>query len=162
MQRYVQFKYKIAVLLAIGLGVCAYAIFPKNADIKSAMETYSTTTNTISYMEDGQGSQLRIETTQEGNGAPAANGQTISVHYTGALTDGSVFDSSIPRGEPFELTLGAGQVIKGWDLGLVGMKVGEKRRLTIPPELGYGKQGFPPVIPANATLVFDVELLSIR
>lgn len=113
-------------------------------------------------MEEQQGAQLQIETTNVGTGVETKNGDKISVHYTGMLTDGKVFDSSIPRGEPFTLTLGAGQVIKGWDQGLVGMKVGEKRKLTIPSDLGYGRDGFPGVIPPNATLIFDVELISIK
>ncbi len=89
-------------------------------------------------------------------------GDVISVHYTGTLADGTKFDSSLDRGEPFTFTLGAGQVIKGWDEGLVGMKVGEKKKLVLPPELAYGKNGYPPVIPPNATLTFDVEIISIK
>jgi FKBP-type peptidyl-prolyl cis-trans isomerase FkpA len=104
---------------------------------------------------------LKSEDLVVGNGAEAASGKRVSVHYTGTLTDGSKFDSSLDRGTPFSFELGAGQVIKGWDQGVAGMKVGGKRRLTIPPELGYGARGFPPVIPANATLVFEVELLSV-
>ncbi|TYZ66329.1 hypothetical protein PybrP1_012483 [[Pythium] brassicae (nom. inval.)] len=89
-------------------------------------------------------------------------GDRLSMHYTGSLrTDGSVFDSSLPRNQPFDFTLGSGQVIKGWDQGLVGMCVGEKRKLTIPSNLGYGSHGSPPKIPGGATLVFDVELLKI-
>jgi FKBP-type peptidyl-prolyl cis-trans isomerase len=97
-----------------------------------------------------------------GTGAEAKPGQKVEVHYTGTLTNGSKFDSSLDRGKPFSFTLGAGQVIKGWDQGVAGMKVGGKRKLTIPADLGYGARGFPPVIPANATLVFEVELLAVR
>jgi peptidylprolyl isomerase len=96
-----------------------------------------------------------------GTGASPMKGQAIVVHYTGTLTDGSVFDSS-RTGDPFAFHFGAGEVIKGWDLGLAGMKVGGKRKLVIPPELGYGAEGSPPVIPANSTLVFEVELLEVR
>ena len=103
---------------------------------------------------------LKIEDQELGQGDEATAGKTVSVHYTGTLTDGSQFDSSIGRG-PFSFRLGGGQVIRGWDEGVVGMKVGGKRRLTIPPEMGYGARGFPPVIPANATLVFDIELLGV-
>ena len=96
-----------------------------------------------------------------GSKVTAKNGDSVTVHYTGRLTNGTVFDSSLDRGTPFTFTLGAGKVIKGWDQGILGMKVSEKKTLTIPPELGYGASGYPPVIPPNATLVFDVELISI-
>lgn len=105
---------------------------------------------------------MKIETTKEGSGVEIKNGQTAVVHYTGKLTDGTTFDSSVTRGTPFEFPLGAGMVIKGWDLGVLGMKVGEKRILTIPSELGYGARGAGAVIPPNATLVFEVELLAIK
>jgi FKBP-type peptidyl-prolyl cis-trans isomerase len=96
-----------------------------------------------------------------GNGATAVAGKPVKVHYTGWLTDGKKFDSSVDRGQPFGFTLGAGQVIKGWDEGVAGMKVGGKRQLRIPPELGYGSRGAGSVIPPNATLIFDVELLEV-
>lgn len=105
---------------------------------------------------------MKIETLKEGTGEVAKNGDTVSVDYTGTLEDGTKFDSSIDRGTPFSFTLGIGQVIKGWDLGVVGMKVGEKRKLTIPSELGYGASGAGGVIPPNATLIFEVELLGIN
>lgn len=96
-----------------------------------------------------------------GTGEVAKAGQTVSVHYTGWLENGTKFDSSVDRGQPFSFPLGAGRVIKGWDEGVQGMKVGGKRRLTIPANLGYGPRGAGGVIPPNATLVFDVELLGV-
>ena len=102
-----------------------------------------------------------VETLQKGQGDIATANQQISVHYEGKLPDGTVFDASRPRGQPFSFTLGKGQVIKGWDLGVEGMGIGEIRRLTIPPELGYGATGVGGVIPPNATLIFEVELLSV-
>ena len=97
-----------------------------------------------------------------GTGAEAKTGQTAVVHYTGWLTDGKKFDSSKDRGQPFSFPLGRGQVIKGWDEGVVGMKVGGKRELMIPPDLGYGARGAGGVIPPNATLKFEVELLDLK
>jgi FKBP-type peptidyl-prolyl cis-trans isomerase len=106
-------------------------------------------------------SELGIEELRAGTGAVAQAGQKVSVHYVGTLTSGSKFDSSRDRGKPFSFVLGAGQVIKGWDQGVAGMKVGELRKLTIPAHLGYGDRGFPPVIPPGSTLVFEVELLGV-
>lgn len=107
-------------------------------------------------------SGLIIEDITLGNGAEAAAGHTVSVHYTGWLTDGSQFDSSHDRDEAFAFRLGARQVISGWDEGVQGMRVGGVRKLTIPPELGYGRRGAGGVIPPDATLVFEVELLEVR
>ncbi|WKZ24381.1 MAG: FKBP-type peptidyl-prolyl cis-trans isomerase [Candidatus Dojkabacteria bacterium] len=103
-----------------------------------------------------------MKTVQEGTGEEGAkNGQTVSVHYTGRLKDGTKFDSSLDRNEPFSFTLGAGEVIQGWDLGVLGMKIGEKRELTIPASLGYGASGVGP-IPPNATLIFEVEMIQFE
>jgi FKBP-type peptidyl-prolyl cis-trans isomerase FkpA len=105
---------------------------------------------------------LQIQELAVGNGAEAKAGQKVSVHYTGWLTNGKKFDSSLDRGRPFEFKLGAGQVIKGWDQGVAGMKVGGKRKLTIPAELAYGNRDVGNgLIPANSTLVFEVELLGV-
>ena len=107
-------------------------------------------------------SGLKYEDIQPGAGAAAKSGQKAKVHYTGWLTNGQKFDSSKDRNDPFEFTLGAGQVIKGWDEGVAGMKVGGKRKLTIPAELGYGARGAGGVIPPNSELIFEVELLGVR
>ena len=107
-------------------------------------------------------SGLQFVEIEEGDGPVPQAGQTIVVHYTGWLEDGTKFDSSVDRGQPFEFTLGAGQVIAGWDEGLSTMKVGGKRQLILPSNLAYGERGHPPVIPPNAQLTFDVELLDIR
>ena len=104
---------------------------------------------------------LQIEELQVGTGAEAQSGQNVSVHYTGWLTDGTKFDSSVDRGKPFQFVIDGNMVIKGWDQGVKGMKVGGKRKLTIPPELGYGARGAGGVIPPNATLIFEVELLGV-
>jgi FKBP-type peptidyl-prolyl cis-trans isomerase FkpA len=106
-------------------------------------------------------SGLVIEELEAGSGATATKGKTVSVHYTGWLTDGKKFDSSKDRNDPFQFPLGAGHVIRGWDEGVQGMQEGGRRKLTIPPELGYGARGAGGVIPGNATLVFEVELLKV-
>lgn len=111
-------------------------------------------------MSESNPSGLIIEDLVVGSGAESAAGQRVTVHYTGWLTDGKKFDSSKDRNDPFRFRLGAGEVIRGWDQGVQGMKVGGTRKLTIPPEMGYGSRGAGGVIPPNATLVFEVELLA--
>lgn len=105
---------------------------------------------------------VKYETLKEGTGPVAHAGQQITIHYTGRLTDGTVFDSSYSRNAPLTRPIGLGELIRGWDEGIPGMKVGERRRLTIPSYLGYGVAGSPPKIPADATLIFDVELLGVK
>ncbi|MCA9366636.1 FKBP-type peptidyl-prolyl cis-trans isomerase [Candidatus Kaiserbacteria bacterium] len=105
---------------------------------------------------------MKIDDVTIGTGPAVENGDTVAVHYVGTLQDGTEFDSSVKRGTPFEFTVGAGQVIQGWEEGVVGMQVGGKRVLVIPPAMAYGEVGFPPVIPPSATLVFTIELLAIN
>ncbi|MFM7101426.1 MAG: FKBP-type peptidyl-prolyl cis-trans isomerase [Verrucomicrobiota bacterium] len=105
--------------------------------------------------------EVQIEKLVAGHGPSPAAGQPVTVHYTGWFTHGGKFDSSVDRDEPFTFVLGAGQVIAGWDIGVAAMQVGDKVRLTIPPELAYGRAGYPGAIPPNSTLIFEVELLSV-
>ena len=133
----------------------------KRTLIATALLLMGTTMSMVS--EGAAPAELQIEEIKVGTGDTAETGKTVSVHYTGWLTDGRKFDSSKDRGRPFEFPLGGGRVIKGWDEGVKGMKVGGIRKLTIPPEMGYGARGAGGgVIPPNATLVFEVELLKIN
>ena len=137
----------------IALGIFAYFIFGLNGRANTATTTAEKQVVTSE--------KLQIKDEKEGTGAAVKTGDTVVIHYTGTLTDGTKFDSSYDREKPFETQIGVGAVIKGWDEGVVGMKVGGKRKLTIPPSLGYGDQANGK-IPANSTLVFDVELVEIK
>jgi FKBP-type peptidyl-prolyl cis-trans isomerase FkpA len=140
----------VSFLVVIGL-VLMVVFSPSNNDQN----------NLENNMNENNQEGLIIETLQEGEGVAVENGQTAVMHYTGTFVDGTKFDSSLDRGEPFPFVLGAGRVIEGWDKGVLGMKVGEKRRLTISPELGYGPNDYGP-IPGGSTLIFEVELLDIQ
>ncbi len=136
----------------------------QNVGINSDASSTLTTNNNMNQNTNNASSTggLIIKDVVIGTGAVAKNGNLVSVQYTGKFADGKVFDSSVPRGQPIDFVLGSGMVIKGWDQGILGMKVGGKRTLTIPPELGYGVNGYPPVIPGNSTLYFDVELVGVK
>ena len=134
----------------------------ENASENAPAEQEATPQESTAATSTGDVTELVIEDVVVGTGAEAKAGDTVTVHYTGWLTDGTKFDSSVDAGQPFEFPLGQGYVIKGWDEGVAGMKVGGVRKLTIPPDMGYGAQGAGGVIPPNATLVFEVELLAVN
>ena len=146
------------ILIRFACAVLALAIVAAAMPLRRA----DAAANQVIEMPNG----LKYTDTKTGDGATATSGNKVSVHYTGWLYNngakGAKFDSSVDRGQPFQFTLGAHQVIAGWDEGVAGMKVGGKRTLIIPPELGYGSRGAGGVIPANATLMFDVELLGVQ
>jgi peptidylprolyl isomerase len=143
----------LAVLAAIGLAVGCGGNKSASSSTSAPLKVTGPPTTTASG--------LQYWDVVPGTGATAMPGNVVKVHYSGFLTTGAKFDSSRDRGEPFTFPLGAGQVIRGWDEGVAGMKVGGQRQLRIPPELGYGAAGAPGAIPPNATLIFDVELLDV-
>ena len=141
------------ILLLLSLLVFAAALFSQSSSTGPTKVTGDPVTTK---------SGLKYYDIKAGTGETATSGKTVRVHYTGWLTNGKKFDSSVDRNQPFEFGLGRGMVIKGWDEGVAGMKIGGKRQLHIPPELGYGARGAGGVIPPNATLIFDVELLGVK
>ena len=147
----------IAVLIGIALlGVFVYFTFGFYQGPTTAAPVSGPVKQTAQ-----QATELKIEDTKEGTGPAVKSGDLIVIHYKGTLADGTTFDSSYDRGEPFETTIGTGQVIEGWDKGIIGLKVGGKRKLTIPPTMGYGDRAAGS-IPPNSTLIFEVELLEIK
>lgn len=162
----------VALAVAVALGFLAFGtpiLSSISGTTAADVNTVGTTTSSSELPMDlslAAGEQLPTELVATdvvvGSGPEATPGQMVTVHYVGALPDGTVFDASTNRGQPFTFQLGAGQVIRGWDEGVAGMKVGGKRRLVIPPDMAYGSQAVGGVIPANATLLFEVELLAVQ
>jgi FKBP-type peptidyl-prolyl cis-trans isomerase len=153
---------RYVAVIAIVIALTAIFLIAQSATKKSAASNTSSPTKVI-----GEGVKMPSGLTywdiRVGNGETAKEGSRVLVHYTGWLTDGKKFDSSVDAGQPFKFTIGNGEVIKGWEEGIAGMRVGGKRQLRIPPELGYGAQGTPDgPIPPNATLIFDVKLLGVQ
>lgn len=148
----------IALSLVLGLAACGSEPAPEEPDEPAAEAPAGDCEEGVVETDSG----LQYEDLECGDGDEAQRGDSVVVHYTGTLEDGTKFDSSLDRGQPFTFTIGAGQVIQGWEEGIAGMRIGGKRKLTIPPDLAYGKAGRPPVIPRNATLIFEVSLVDIQ
>jgi FKBP-type peptidyl-prolyl cis-trans isomerase len=155
----------VVALAMLFLGPNLFAPFsPQQAEpeMASSTLTFATTTMEQQPLPEELPTELSGSDSVTGTGAEAVAGSRVTVNYVGMLPDGTVFDASARHGQPFTFTLGAGEVIQGWDMGVAGMKVGGQRRLIVPPAFGYGAQGIPGVIPANATLIFDVELVAVQ
>jgi FKBP-type peptidyl-prolyl cis-trans isomerase len=151
---------KYVAAIAILLALTAVFVLAQSAAKKSATDTSAPTKVTGDGVKTASG--LVYWDIRVGNGEVAKEGSRVRVHYTGWLTTGKKFDSSVDGGKPFDFTIGNGEVIKGWEEGVAGMRVGGKRQLRIPPALAYGAAGYPGAIPANATLIFDVQLLGVQ
>lgn len=155
--------YVLVLLIALGVGGGIYAFSTKSQQEGMVLATATPAgqdlpdSSKLTTVEE-----LKKEDIKVGTGAEAVTGKLVTVHYTGTLTDGTKFDSSLDRGQPFSFTIGQGDVIQGWDLGVAGMKVGGKRKLTIPSDMAYGDAGVPGAIPGGATLVFEIELLKVE
>lgn len=146
--------------LIISLFVVTLGLSSFGADVQKKETPKKETSKKVEATKEP--TETQIVDVVKGNGPEAKPGKMVTVHYTGKLTNGTKFDSSLDRNSPFSFQLGAKQVITGWEKGVAGMKVGGKRKLTIPSNEGYGERGAPPVIPPNSTLVFDVELLDVK
>ncbi len=153
-------KFIIVLIILIVIVIGIYFVAQNGSKTSGAALSQSSSQNKENSINNNK--EMKIETLQEGSGDAVKSGDTITVNYVGTLENGTKFDSSIDRGQPFQFTPGQNSVIQGWELGVIGMKVGEKRKLTIPPELAYGSQGAGGVIPPNATLTFEIDLLSIN
>lgn len=164
----IKFNWKniFVVLVFVAIVIAGFAYISSGTEGGSAEEANpqsfeENAEGGVEGLQDNTGGDLQTEDLVVGTGDEAAPGKTVTVNYKGTLTDGTQFDSSYDRGEPFSFNLGSGSVIQGWDIGVAGMKVGGKRKLTIPPRLGYGERGTGG-IPPNSTLVFEVELLKVE
>jgi len=152
-------KKLLKIIIIVIILIFGYQLFSRPPSSPAYTDTNPLS---ISSTNNSNMDKLIIEDLKIGTGSEVKSGDNIVIHYRGTLTDGTQFDSSYDRGTPFETQIGVGQVIKGWDEGVIGMKVGGTRKLTIPPELGYGANGAGNVIPPNATLIFEVELVSVN
>ena len=158
--RLISFSVLIAIFTLTAVSSTAFAWPFKKGKKNASQQVYPLGPDAQGFYKSSTG--LKFKDLKKGKGPRPEQRRTVVVHYTGWLTNGKKFDSSLDRGKPFEFVLGAGQVIKGWDEGVAGMQIGGKRRLIIPPQLGYGQGGAGNAIPPNATLIFDVQLLGVK